>query len=238
MMKKRLIREDRAVVVAADVKSIVELQNLLDGTYNVKGIGAYKIGALLGLTCGLAEIVDVVEQWTARPVIYDHQKAATDIPPLGKDFAEVLASAGVKGVILFPFGGASTEKAWITACQDKGLTVLVGGHMTQEQFLESEGGFIADDAPEKMYSIAAEMGVEDFVVPGNKIEFVQIYKSLLDDKLGEGNYALFAPGFIAQGGVITDYAQAAGPVWRAIVGSAIYAARDIHKAAEEITANL
>jgi orotidine-5'-phosphate decarboxylase len=48
----------------------------------------------------------------------------------------------------------------------------------------------------------------------------------------------FAPGFVAQGGEITEAAKAAGKFWHAIVGRAIYEAEDIRKAAEEMTSKL
>jgi orotidine-5'-phosphate decarboxylase len=235
---KNLIKEKRAVIVAADVISIEALEELIKETHEVKGIGGYKIGAILAMRYGLVQIVNTIRRYTSLPIIYDHQKAGTDIPQLGEKFAEVIAESGVDAVILFPFGGAATEREWIRACQDAGLMVLVGGHMTQKEFLASEGGFIADGAPAKIYEIATRFKVRDFVVPGNKIEFVQLYRKLLEKKLGKGNFALWAPGFIREGGVITEYALAAGPIWRAIVGSAIYKAKDKRKAAEIITSNL
>jgi len=238
MKEERLIKEDRAVVVAADVETLEDLEELVRDTCDVKGIGGYKVGSILAIRYGLTEIVDAIRKYTSLPIIYDHQKGGTDIPQLGEKFAKVVAESGVNGVILFPFGGAATEREWIKACRNAGLIVLVGGHMTQKEFLFSEGGFIADLAPEKIYEIAAELKVRNFVVPGNKVEFVNKYRQLLEKHLGAGNFALWAPGFITQGGVITEYALAAGPIWRAIVGSAIYEAKDKRKAAEIITSNL
>lgn len=236
--KEKLIKEDRTVIAAADVKSLKKLEDLVDATCDVQGIGGYKIGFALGLTYGLEKVVKVIRGLTDLPIIYDHQKAGTDIPDLGPTFAEVVAKSGVNAAILFPFGGAATEREWIDACWDENLTVLVGGHMTQKEFLASEGGFIADTAPTDMYTIAANEGIRNFVVPGNKIEFVSEYRKLLEKLLGKGNFALYAPGFISQGGEITQYAKEAGPIWHAIVGSAIYKADDMEKAAKTVTANL
>jgi len=238
MLKNRMIRENRAVVIAADVETLKDLKRLVSDTCDVKGIGGYKIGLVLTIRYGLTVVVNTIREYTSLPIIYDHQKGGTDIPELGEKFAMVVAESGVNGVILFTFGGAATERAWIKACRDAGLTVLVGGHMTQKEFLASEGGFIADGAPEKIYSIAAEWKVQNFVVPSNKVEFVGQYRQLLERRLGKRNFALWAPGFIAQGGVITEYALAAGPIWRAIVGSAIYKAENKREAAEIITSKL
>ena len=215
-----------------------KLRKLVEETYLVPGIEGYKIGLALGLTFGLTKIVAVIREFTDLPIIYDHQKAGNDIPEMGKTFAMVVADSGVDSAILFPFGGRLTEKTWIKACQDAGLVVLVGGHMTQKQFLQSEDGFIADDSPEEIYAQAAMCGVTNFVVPGNKVEFVEKYRELLENILGVDNFVLWAPGFISQNGKITEFAEKAGNRWRAIVGGAIYKATNINEAARMITADI
>jgi orotidine-5'-phosphate decarboxylase len=236
-MAERIIAADRSVIVAADVEAS-KLSELVKKTCVVEGIGGYKVGLELALEKGLPEIVAKVKDNTTLPVIYDHQKAGNDIPDMGSKFARVCKGSGVDAVILFPFAGAKTERDWIHACQDKGLGVLVGAHMTQPEFLYSEGGSVADAAPSRIFAIAAEAGVRDFVVPGNKIEYVQGYKRLLDGLLGKDEFTLYAPGFITQGGEISDFAKAAGNKWHAIVGSAIYKAVDMTTAARQMTQNI
>lgn len=235
---KELIEAKRCVIVAADVENIGDLANLVASTCDVQGIGGYKVGLVLVLQYGLPRIVDSVRHYTEKPIIYDHQKAGTDIPKLGTKFAKVVADSGVNAAILFPFAGGATEREWIDALGKADVTILVGGHMTQPEFLFSEGGFIHDEAPEKMYTIAAQKGVRDFVVPGNKLVFVKKYKELLEKLIGKGNFQLWAPGFIDQGGNITEFGKEAGDQWRAIVGSAIYEADNIRKAAETVTSQL
>lgn len=226
------------VMVACDLNDIAKLEELVRDTCNISGICGYKVGFYLGLRYGLPKVVETIRKHTKLPVIYDHQKAGTDIPATGKLFAKVVAESGIDAVILFPFAGAATERAWIDACQEKDLVVMVGGHMTQEEFLVSEGGFIADEAPERIYEIAASLGVVDFIVPGNKVEFVEHYKKLLDDLLGSDGYSLSAPGFITQGGEVSKFALVAGKFWVAIVGSGIYGAENPAEAARKITAAL
>ncbi|MBI2007602.1 MAG: orotidine 5'-phosphate decarboxylase [Candidatus Blackburnbacteria bacterium] len=229
-----LISRRKSVVVAADIEA-GKLSELVRATCLVEGIGGYKVGLRLALGEGLSRIVGTVREYTPLPIIYDHQKAGNDIPAMGTEFAEVCRKAGVDAVILFPFSSPVTEEKWIKAAQDAGLTVLVGGHMTHEQFLDSEGGFIAQSAPDRIYEIAANNGVRDFVVPGNKVEYVERYRGLLERVLGKGNFTLYAPGFITQKGEISDFAKAAGDRWHAIVGSAIYKAIDLRAAAEQMT---
>lgn len=235
-MAEILIPRDKSVIVAADVNGD-QLSPLVQATCRVDGIGGYKVGLVLGLGLSLPETVKRVREYTDLPVIYDHQKAGNDIPAMGSEFAEVCRRSGVDAVILFPFASRITEIDWIRAAQDKGLHVLVGGHMTQPEFLDSEGGFIATGAPDRIYITAAENGVRDFVVPGNKVEYVQHYYKLLKSILGT-SFRLYAPGFITQKGEISEFAEVAGKKWHAIVGSAIYKAADIHAAAEQMTAQI
>jgi len=232
----RIIKYDRSIIPACDVKNLEELKKLIKQTHDIKKIGGYKIGFALALTYGLPNVVKVIREFTDLPIIYDHQKAGTDIPDTGGKFADICKEAGINAVILFPQAGPVTEEAWVKACQHKGLTVIVGGEMTHLKFRKSEGGFINDSALDEIYLIAAELGVNNFVVPGNKADRIKHYKSLLEKKVKDLTF--FAPGFVAQGGEITETAKVAGKSWHAIVGRAIYDAKDIRKAAEEMTSKL
>ena len=237
MSADRIIPYDRSIIVAADVDSI-RLRTLVKKTCLIEGIGGYKIGLQLALQLGLPDIVARVKDHTNLPLIYDHQKAGNDIPETGAKFARVCKNAGVDAVILFPFAGAKSERDWIKACQDLGLGVIVGAHMTQPEFLFFEGGFLSNDAPEKIFTIAANSGVRDFVVPGNKAGYVIKYRRLLEDIVGIGQFRLYAPGFITQGGEISEFTAVAGMYWHAIVGRDIYNAVDISNAASQMTKNI
>lgn len=237
-MSEVLIPQDNSVVVAADVKTPTQYTNLVIATSSVDGISGYKVGLNLALEMGLPRLVEQTRDYTRKLVIYDHQKAGNDIPAMGSEFADVCRRAGVDAVILFPFASRVTEIDWIKAAQDAGLGVLVGGHMTQPEFLASEGGFIDNGAPDRIYTIAAEMGVTNFVVPGNKVEYVRHYRNLLEGIIGPNKFSLYAPGFITQGGEISEFAKEAGNRWHAIVGSAIYKAEDQTAAAKLATSQL
>ncbi len=115
---------------------MTKLKNLVKETCSVEGIGAYKIGLELCLPYGIPKVVETIRKFTNLPIIYDHQKAATDIPDLGEKFAR--AVKGVNAVILFPFTGPETEKAWIKACKKARLGIIVGGEMTHKGFSEKE----------------------------------------------------------------------------------------------------
>jgi orotidine-5'-phosphate decarboxylase len=233
----KIIKYDRSVVVACDVKAIEDLRRLIEQTCDIEGIGGYKVGSILTIRYGLLTLVQVIREFTDLPVIYDHQKAMTDIHDLGKDFASVVKESGANALIGFPQAGPVTQEAWIKACRDVGLEVLIGGEMTHPKYKRSEGGYIADEALDEMYLLGARLGVTNFVVPGNKAERVAHYRNILQPIVGN-SLSLYAPGFIAQGGVITDVAKAAGDSWHAIVGRAIYGAKDIRAACKEMTSQL
>ena len=223
----KLIKLDRSVIPACDVATLDILKQLVSETSDVDGIGAYKVGFSLVIPFGLNTVLAAVREVTDLPVIYDHQKAATDIPDTGASFVQSCKRADA--VILFPQSGPEVEKAWIEAAAEEELKVIIGGEMTHKAFLQSDGGFIADDAPSRIYKAASSLGVTDFVVPGNKPDKVREYRKLLGEKA-----ILYSPGFIAQGGSLGDSAKAAGNKWHAIVGRALYTAKDIHKTAKEL----
>lgn len=231
-----IVNLKRSIIPACDVMTDHEFERLIESTCDIPGIGGYKVGLQLTILYGLKHLVGLVKRHTNLPVIYDHQKAGNDIPDLGRNFASACSATGVAAVILFPFAGSLTEKEWITACQSEGLGVLVGGHMTQKAFLHSEDGFISDDAPRRIYQIAAEYGVRDFVVPGNKTQFVEEYRKLLEN-FGI-SFSLYAPGFLTQGGEISECGKVAGESWHAIVGSGIYKATDMKAAAKNLVRQL
>ncbi|MBI2514848.1 hypothetical protein HYV91_01500 [Candidatus Wolfebacteria bacterium] len=233
----------KSVILACDFKSLWKLEELARATAGIPGVGAFKVGFRLVLRFGLPLVVQTIREYAPGPeIIYDHQKAGTDIPDLADGFAEDVKYAGADAVILFPFGGLVTQREWIRAAQAKGLKVLVGGHMTQKGFLVSEGGYIADEAPALIYNRAVDLGVTDFVVPGNQPGFVAKYREeIFDRRLREGKYSLNAPGFVSQTGDITETGRVAGPRWNAIVGRALVGlegVENIKAAAIKLTAQI
>jgi len=165
-------------------------------------------------------------------LIYDHQKAGTDIPQLAPAFAEVCAQAGIQGVIVFPQAGPETEVAFIRSALQKGLFPIVGGEMTHPKYLASEGGFIRASAPTVMYKLAANESVSLFVVPGNKSETIRKYSELLSRMVDEPGFLM--PGIGRQGGDIAEAFRAAGGrACYAVVGSGIYQATDMGEAATQ-----
>ena len=232
---QKIIPLQKSVIPACDVEELDKFEEIVEATADLPGIGGFKIGFELGLGYSAGEVVKAARKYTKKPIIYDHQKAGTDIPDTGRNFARVMKKSGVDAVILFPQAGPVTQTAWQGFALEAGLKVLVGGEMTHKGYKVSEGGYISDEALERMYLNGAARGISDFVVPGNRVDRIAHYKQMLEEK--GVRPVFYSPGFIAQGGSIGEAAKAAGECFgHAIVGRAIYAAKDIRKAAEEITA--
>ena len=235
-LEQKIIGRDKSVIPACDVETLEQFEELVKQTADVDGIGGYKIGFELGLGFGLPAVVAAARKHTDKPIIYDHQKAGTDIPDTGKNYAKVMKKSGVDTVIFFPQAGPETERAWIYHALDNGLNVIVGGRMTHPAYAVSEGGFITDEGALDMYRIAARAGVNNFVVPGNKPEVIKQVREVVE---AEGVSPIFyAPGFVAQGGKIEAAAKVAGDRFHGIVGRGIYQAKDMHAAAIEHTSQL
>jgi orotidine-5'-phosphate decarboxylase len=218
----KIIKLDRSIIPACDVTDITTYRKLVKAVYGIEGIEALKVGLALALKYGIPRIAEETRAEGDLEIIYDHQKAATDIPDMGKVFAEVMKSSKVNAAILFPQAGPATEEEWIKELQLVGVGVIVGGEMTHPEYLDPEGGYIVETAPEMMYRLAVRKGVRHFVVPGNKPEKVAKYRGIIQDACGDDDFVLMAPGFVKQKGKIEDTAKAAGNCWHAIVGSGIY----------------
>jgi len=235
-MGNHIINVTRSIIPACDVLELARFEELIRETHDIPKIGAYKISAVLGLKYSIPKIVKTARKYTDKPLIYDHQKAGTDIPDTGKDFIYMLKESGIDALIIFPLSGPASQLAWINYAKDVELPIIGGGYMTHKSFVVSDGGYINDDSPEKMYTISAQNGVTDFVVPGNKPDVIINIKNVL---INLGISPIFySPGFVSQGGSISDAALAAGDNWHAIIGRAIYESSDIKNTVINLSSQL
>jgi len=217
--------QQTGIIIAADVQDFEQLRGLALMSCEFAKVVAIKIGFMLGLRFGLPTIVKCIRDICGLEVIYDHQKAGTDIPEMGQPFAKACRDAGVKGVIFFPQAGPKTLEGFVKAAFDAELTPSVGLVMTHGAYLESEGGYIVDDGPERMAETAITLGVTNFVLPGTKPEVVKRFASGCLAKVKSA--FIMMPGIGSQGGSLASAFRAAEPHSRfAIVGSAIYRAKD------------
>lgn len=214
-----------------DVLDLEAVERVVRATCTYSIVSSYKVGFSLGLSFGLPAVVACIRKHTAKPIIYDHQKAGTDIPDTGKLFARTLKGAGIDQAILFPQAGPMTLRAWVSALQDEGIRPIVGALMTHEGFLLREGGYLDDALPHRAYVESARLGVRHFVVPLTKPE---VMASLRDVFPSDAEF--YSPGYGAQGG--NPHAFPTLAVHHLFVGRALLQAPDPAAYVEEATRSL
>ena len=79
-----IIKLKKSIIPSCDVDSLEKLDKLVKSTCSVKGIGSYKIGFELVIPFGMEKVVKTIRKHTKLPIIYDHQKAGTDIPEIDR----------------------------------------------------------------------------------------------------------------------------------------------------------
>jgi orotidine-5'-phosphate decarboxylase len=218
----KLFSSQRGIIIAADVSDLDRLKNLVEISIGVPEVVGIKIGFILGLKFSLPAVVWQIRKINPEiPIIYDHQKAGTDIPAMGKPFAKLCKESGINGIIFFPQAGPKTCESFVKATFDENLTPIIGLVMTHEMYLTFEGGFIADNAPDRLCEIALDLGVRNFVLPGTKLDITKKYSLGKLAKYAPVN--IMMPGIGKQGGsIISAFKATANQNHYAIIGSAIY----------------
>ncbi len=187
----------RRWIPALDTDDLAEALRLVEAVDRAPSVYGYKLGFALGLTHGLGAVVKAIRRVSGRPLLYDHQKAGTDIPDTAALFAGVVSRAGIDEVIVFPQAGPATLAGFVTALRDAGRKVIVGGVMTHDRYLVSEGGYLSDEGMLDAYRRAAGLGVTAFVVPLTKpARVADVVRALGPD----GDWEFYSPGLGAQGG--------------------------------------
>jgi len=178
------------IVVALDTDDLELIKRVVEVTAGIEGVTGYKIGLEAALSHSLKRVVELIRGASDKPIIYDHQKAMGDVPHIGEGFARVLRRSGVDAAIGFPHSGPNTMASWVDALRREGVIPIIGGEMTHKGYLRSEGGYICDDAPEMIYAAASEMGVEHYVLPGNKVDKALRYAGIIARRIREPVFLL------------------------------------------------
>ncbi len=234
--EQTIIKNTNTIIPACDVATIEEFEALVKETGDIEKVGGYKLGFELALRYGLPELVSRARKYTNKSLIYDHQKAGTDIPDKGKEFARVCKESGIDTVILFPQAGPETERAWIYFAIEQGLNVIVGGIMSHKAYTMREGGFISDEGAFEIYRIAARIGINNFVVPATKLDVIQKVNEIVEHEGVSPTY--YSPGFYTQGGNVDEVKKILGERIHVIVGREINKAKDKRQAVLDITKRL
>lgn len=224
---------DNGVIPALDVESVDELQRIVKMTHDVEGVVGYKLGVVGALRLGLHGAVRAIQDITDLPVVYDHQKAGPDIPDMAAKFVPICREAGVHSLILFPLAGPPAVHEFVGHAQREGLVPIVGGALPFAEYHVSGGGYVADDALERIVALSMTLGVTNFVVPANDPEAVRRHAETL--KAGVDVPSVFLPGIGALGGSIEEvFARAPGCRRYAVIGRAIYRSEDPRTSAQQL----
>lgn len=187
-----------------------------------KEIAAIKIGSILCWEVGLKNAVSELKKICNFPIIFDAQKAGTDIPEIVRKQVEIAAKSGVDAFIAAPQGsGSATLAAFVEACFEHKITPIVVVEMTHPEC----NSFLSKDASDKILEKSIELGVVNFVAPANKPERLKIYKDIALGKKKE--IRILSPGIGPQGGG-PDSAVKSGSDF-IIIGRSIYQAIDPKK---------
>jgi orotidine-5'-phosphate decarboxylase len=230
-----ILKPKYGIIIACDVFELETLKKLSRELADLDFLVGFKLGINLVLKTGLYKAVEVIREYTDKPLLYDHQKYGTDIPEVcGGEILKIIKETGIDGLIIFPHAGIKTLKATVNGCHSHGLTPIVGGVMTHQGFLVKEGGYIENSAPERTIRDAAKLGVEHFVLPGNQVELIRRLKEIIVSNVGKPK--ILFPGIgSGQGGSIKEAFHSTSPAPSyAIVGRGIYRSRDMRKAAIDL----
>ncbi len=209
------IKKPPGIIVALDIplqkasKLVRELEKVEDK------IAGYKISSLQAMEAGLKAVVSELRLATKVPLIYDHQKGATDIPEISAQQVSVAAAAGVDSFIGVPLGaGGKTLESFVDACKKNKVEPIILLEMTHP----GANDFLKENTAKEVFQQATALGVRYFVVPGTKPEKVKEYNNW---RTGKEVYFV-SPGFGAQGGQVTEGVK--NGVDYPIVGRAVYGA--------------
>ena len=200
-----------------DIKEALEIvEKIKDLKHEIAGL---KIGSILAWKYGLIKVVEDLRETCDFPIMFDAQKAGTDIPDIVKEQVNLVADANIDSFIASPLGaGSATLEAFTKACFERDVIPIVVIEMTHPHF----DAFLSEDASEKVLKQSLDLGVENFVAPANKPDRLKLYKNIAREM--NSNIKIFSPGVGPQGGG-PDSAVRAGTNF-VIVGRSIYQAEN------------
>lgn len=219
------------LVPALDMASLEEMARVVSATTEVDGVTGYKLGLTAVLRLGLKAAVSRLRDLTDLPILYDHQKAGPDMPDMAPKFSAICAEAGVHGLILFPVAGPTAVAKFGGEALAHGLIPVVGGEIPVPDYVASGGGYLLDDALDRIMADAAKIGVDHFVLPARDPASIARRAATLVETMPEP--VVFLTGFGPLGGSVAEgFRQLQGCSGRhAIVGRLVFAADDPGEAA-------
>lgn len=222
------------IVPALDIESHERLEAVVKATSGIEGIAGYKLGLTSVLQFGLKEAVRRLQALTDLPILYDHQKAGPDMPDMAKKYTAMCAEAGVDGLILFPVAGPTAVDGFVGEAIAAGLAPVVGGEIPVPDYGVSGGGYMLDDALDRILARSVERGADHFVLPAHDTAKIKRWSNWICGHVKEP--VVFLTGFGSLGGTIEDAFGASQTCARrfAIVGRLITESADPAGAAAKL----
>jgi orotidine-5'-phosphate decarboxylase len=215
------LKGDIGIVPALDIDSPEHLERVVRETSKREGVAGYKLGLTSVLRFGLRESVRRLRDLTELPILYDHQKAGPDMPDMAAKYVALCKEAEVDGLILFPVAGPTAVDSFVGEALRAGLTPLVGGEIPVPDYGVSGGGYLLDDALDRILVRAAQDKADHFVLPAHDAAKIERWSKWVAANVASP--LLLLTGFGALGGSIgTSFVAAASCKRRfAIVGRLI-----------------
>ncbi len=232
-MGKRL-QGDLGIVPALDIDSHEHLEFVVRATAKRRGIAGYKLGLTSVLRFGLAESVRRLRGMTDLPILYDHQKAGPDMPDMAKKYTAMCQEAEVDGLILFPVAGPTAVDSFVGEAIRADLFPVVGGEIPVPDYGVSGGGYMLDDALDRILVRAVANKADHFVLPAHDKVKIERWSKWIAANVKDP--LVMMTGFGSLGGTIEEAFAAASVCRRrfAIVGRLITGAKAPGDAAERM----
>lgn len=168
------IAKTPSIIWAANTVYLQDLESVLGRIKDHGHLGGIKVGMSLVDRYGLSRVVTTVRNLAPDlPVIWDRQSAGTGGPSLGGEFADIAKEAGVDAVVVIPLAGPIALVEWIHSCTERGIPVIAGSTVLYNEFTQSQGGYVSDEALTTTVADAYSLGVCDFVCSSDPEEVVR-----------------------------------------------------------------
>ena len=230
----KALKGDLGIVPALDIDSHEHLELVVRETSKREGVAGYKLGLTSVLRFGLQESLRRLRDLTDLPIIYDHQKAGPDMPDMAKKYTAMCKEADVDGLILFPVAGPTAVDRFVGEAIGAGLIPIVGGEIPVPDYGVSGGGYMLDDALDRILVRAVRNKADHFVLPAHDVAKIERWSKWIAANVPSP--LLLLTGFGALGGSIeTSFAAAAVCKRRfAIVGRLITGSKTPGEAAAQL----
>lgn len=217
----KALKGEIGIVPALDIDSHEHLELVVRETSKREGVAGYKLGLSSVLHLGLKEAVRRLRDMTDLPILYDHQKAGPDMPDMAVKFTAMCKEADVDGLILFPVAGPTAVDGFVGEAVRAGLIPVVGGEIPVPDYGVSGGGYMLDDALDRILVRAVHNKADHFVLPAHDLGKIRRWSKWIAANVASPLVLLTGFGALG-GGIETSFAVAAAcPRRFAVVGRLI-----------------